>query len=404
MHIMIHRPGKLVVPVAALLFSALVPAAAQARQGTRSRPTLQEEEELPPILQDKQAEKASEGGSEFAEAKPAFDTVELTFNFYEQDDQGGNPRVDEKVQILQPMLLVAPSLSEDWKASLLLQGDVILADTQSGASSRGTEVNFGGGLNLTHLWSRQTTLSGGLTYFRESDYQSVGANLKWAYSTEDLNDTVAVGLTALIDKVWLEYFDGTNEGLGHRQTWSPGIGWMHVLGPGTVLTLNYDLTFQDGVLSQPIQSVFFGATEVREELPDSRTRHSLFGRVRHLLLEDLSAELGVGYYWDDWGARAYTAEVRLFWEAIPDTVILRPGFRYHSQDAVDYFIPEGATTITEYRTQDSDLGEFTSAIYSMRVSFLHAPLIGDELDIDISFADRSDGIGWYTVTVGFTWK
>jgi len=73
----------------------------------------------------------------YAPAKPAFDVVELSFNFYDQDDHGGNPNQEESVKILQPMLLVSSALAKDWILTMTLQGDVIMTDSSSGASGRG---------------------------------------------------------------------------------------------------------------------------------------------------------------------------------------------------------------------------------------------------------------------------
>jgi hypothetical protein len=147
-----------------------------------------------------------------------------------------------------------------------------------------------------------------------------------------------------------------------------------------------------------------GTTEVKESLPDSRVRHSLWGRVRHLLLDPLALEPGAGYYVDDWGARAWSLEVGLYWEAAPRSLILRPSVRFHSQEAVKYFVEGNPAAVPEYHTQDSDLGEFTTLVYGLKLTSLKSPLPGDELEVGLDIASRSDGISWFTISVNFAWK
>lgn len=383
----------------------------------------------PPLVQEVPEKSSLSDTGLYAPAKPAFDLVELSFNFYDQDDNGGNPNQEESVKILQPMLLVTTSLAKDWILTMTLQGDVIMSDSSSGASGRAaagtaapppgedaegagegkeglsiSEIQYAGTMGLSHRWSPWTTVGVAASYSQEENYGSLGATFRWVHELPDRNDTFSFRLTTLFDTVDLEYYDGTSGGEDERRTVSPGFGWTHVLTGRTLMTLNYDLTLQRGYLGTPSQSVVVGATETREELPDSRTRHSVHGRVRHLLFEPVAVEPGAGAYLDDWGARAYSVEFNLYWEAVARSLIVRPGFRFHSQSAVDFFVEEDATSAGRYHTQDSDLGEFTTRTVGLKLTFLKSPLAGDELEIGFDVASRSDGIDWFTVSVGFTWK
>ena len=364
----------------------------------------------------------------YAPTKPSFDVVELSLNFYDQDDNGGNPHQKESVKILQPMLLVGKALHPDWILTMTLQGDVIMGDASSGGSGRATagaapvgededeeggedgggtsvdEIQYAGSALLSWKATSRSTVGMGAYYSQEENYESVGMTLRGLFETMDRNDTFSFRLTGLFDKVELEYFDGTEGGEDDRRTFSPGLGWTHVLTGKALLTLNYDLTLQRGYLGTPAQSVVVGTTEVQENLPDSRIRHALHGRLRYLLLDTLAVEPGVGYYIDDWGASAYSMEVAFHWEAVANTLIVRPGYRFHSQTAIDYFVGEGETTLSEYHTQDSDLGEFTTSTFGLKFTFLKSPLPGDEFEIGFDVASRSDGIDWFTISVGFTWK
>lgn len=364
----------------------------------------------------------------YAPAKPMIGVVDVLLNFYDQSDSGGNPNQKEEVSIFQPMLLANFKLSEDWNVTLAMQSDFIMgrSDSASGASGRATagaapagggedegggdsegfgitEIQFGGSLSFDWAWSRQTHVGAGASFSKEDNYRSVGGFLKWSFETEDRNDAFGVRLTGLSDTVELDYFDGTNGGEDDRVTFSPGLGWTHVLGPDTLLTLSYDLTIQRGELGTPAQSVVTGGTEVREVLPDSRIRHSLHARVRHLLFDALAVEPGVSLYADTWGVRAIGLEMAFHWEAVPGSFFVRPSYRFHSQTEVDAFLEDG-DAIPEFRTQDSDLGAFTTNTFGLKLSFLDSPILGDEFEILAEYSDRSDGIEWFTITVGFRWK
>jgi hypothetical protein len=146
-------------------------------------------------------------------------------------------------------------------------------------------------------------------------------------------------------------------------------------------------------------------TEVREVLPDSRFRNSIFARIRHLLLEDLAVEPGVGIYFDDWGATAFNVELAAYWEAIPSTLIVRPWYRFHSQTEVDDFVSTSSATIPELRTQDSDLADFTSHTVGIKL-ILPAFLGGDarEFEIGVDYTMRSDDLDSMSLSAGWQWK
>ncbi|MBI2933707.1 MAG: hypothetical protein HYY16_18850 [Planctomycetes bacterium] len=53
--------------------------------------------------------------------------VRLAFNFYDQKDGGGNPRLREDMTVMEPMILISKTLSERWSGSLKAQADIITA-------------------------------------------------------------------------------------------------------------------------------------------------------------------------------------------------------------------------------------------------------------------------------------
>ena len=340
--------------------------------------------------------------------------VRFAFNFYSQKDGGGNPHLDEDMTVFEPQVLIGQTLSESWHGSLKLQGDIISAasvekgkrfpqGTQSGASG---DKFFGVEAAAFYAWSDQTTVGGGLSLSTEYDYTSVGAFIRWTHDTADKNDTFVARLSVFSDTLDLILFDGSEDGSDTRRSLSLGLGWTHVIGPRTLGTLNWDLTTQNGFLSTPYNSVVAAGTEVREVLPDSRFRNSIFGRIRHLLFEDLAIEPGAGVYFDDWGATAFNFEMSATWEALPGTMFVRTAYRFHSQTEVDDFVPDSAAIIPELRTQDSDLADFTSHTVGLKFIFPQAPFLGENHEVEAGFeyTMRSDDLDALGFTLGYQWR
>ena len=349
-----------------------------------------------------------------AEANSSKDFVRFAFNFYSQKDGGGNPHLDEDMTVLEPQILVGQRLSENWTGTLKLQSDIISAasvekgkrfppGTQSGASG---DKFLGVEAAAFYAWSDQTTVGGGLSLSTEYDYTSSGGFLRWTHDTDSRNDTFVVRLSAFFDTLDLIRFDGTEDGSDTRRSLSLGLGWTHVINPRTLATLNWDLTSQSGFLSTPYNSVVAAGTEVEEVLPNTRFRNSIFGRVRHLVFDDFAVEPGLGFYFDDWGATAFTTELNFAWEVLPGDLIVRTTYRYHNQTAVDDFVADTATVIPEIRTQDSDLADFTSHTFGLKFILPHPKFLGDNHEVEFGFdyTMRSDNLDAFSVTLGYQWR
>jgi hypothetical protein len=349
-----------------------------------------------------------------AQANTSKDFVRFAFNFYSQKDGGGNPHLDEEMTVFEPQILVGQRLSDHWTGTLKLQSDIISAasvekgkrfppGTQSGASG---DKFFGVEAAAFYAWSDQTQVGGGLSLSTEYDYSSAGGFFRWTHDTESRNDTFVARLSAFFDTLDLIIFDGSEDGSDTRRSLSLGLGWTHVLNTTTVATLNWDLTSQGGFLSTPYNSVVAAGTEVREVLPDTRFRNSLFGRVRHLLFDDLTVDPGLGFYFDDWGATAFTTELNVAWEALPGDLIIRSGYRFHRQTEVDDFTADSAASLPEFRTQDSDLADFTSHTFGIKFILPRAKFLGEnhELEFGFDYTTRSDNLDAFSVTLGYQWR
>ena len=355
-------------------------------------------------------------GEDPAERNTSEDYLRIQFNFYDQNDGGGNPNLDESMTILEPMVLFQSRVSEKWTINAMFMSDIISAASvksgegkrfpsgvQSGASG---DKYFALNIGAFYAWSDQVSVGGGISGAKEYEYSSLGAFLSTQYESADKNDTVTFKLSGYFDSLDLILFDGTEENSDSRQTAGVGLGWTHILGPETYMELNYDLTIQTGFLSTSYNSVVAAGSEVREILPDNRFRNALYGSLRHLVFDDLAIEPGAGFYLDDWGATAFHLNLTLFWEMVPGTVILEPHYRFHWQSEVDYFVSPQVSLIPEFRTQDPDLDQFSSHTLGLKTIFPDVPLMEKNTEIEIGFdyTIRSNNLDSFSVTFGFQWN
>jgi len=341
----------------------------------------------------------------------------IAFNFYDQKDHGGNPNKNDSIRVWEPVLLVVPSMSDKWTGKFKLQGDVIASSTvgtdatttASGAKRSPLlpgEAFFRTEAAAFYAWSDQLTVGGGLIYSTEPDYKSRGVYLQSTFDLPSHNDTFLLKATGFFDALDLNFFDDTSGGSDHRRTLALGPGWTHIFGPGTVGMINWDFTSQQGFLATPINSVKAAGTEVREILPDSRIRNAIHARVRQLMSPTWAVEPGIGYYHDSWGATAWNFEITSTWEARPAELYVEPSFRFHTQTAVDYFVPDSAASIPEFRTQDADLDKYMSGTFGLNFILPHTTWTGEysEFNFGADLTWRSDGLDSFTLTVGYMWK
>lgn len=381
-----------------------------------------------------------------AKADDSKDFLRLAMNFYDQQDGGGNPDVDEDMQVLEPQLLVGFAVTDRLSFTVKAHGGVVsAASTNSGARGRTSGTTGGGGgggggededededdgavsgasagggekegTSLAdgdpffgiepaafYAWSDAVGTGVGVTYGQEPSYRSIGGNARLVLTTPAKNDTFTIHGSATFDTVQVRRFDGTGAGDKSRNTFSGGVAWTHILTPKTVTSVSYDITWQHGLLSTPYNSVLVDGTEVTEELPGTRLRHALYGRLRHLLVGDLAVEPGVVLYADDWGVLAASPELRASWEIAPGVLILQPSYRFHWQREVDYFTGRSETSVPEYRTQDSDLSSFTSHSLGLKLVFPDITIFGasTELELGGDYTFRSTRLNGFSLTAGF---
>ncbi len=216
------------------------------------------------------------------------------------------------------------------------------------------------------------TSTTGAHFSREKDYQSLGANAKWSVDLFHRLSTVTVGGGFNHDDIFpvggvpVGLADGlvrAGSGNESKDVANGLIGLSRVLTRRWMVAVNASMMTERGYLTEPYKVVSLisadsGLTvgQLKENRPDSRLRRDVFASsVYHLTRDVLYSNYR--YYWDDWGVRSHTLDLKLRHELENDTYV-QPHVRMYLQSAADFFrfgIVEG-TALPRYATSDYRLG------------------------------------------------
>jgi hypothetical protein len=178
-------------------------------------------------------------------------------------------------------------------------------------------------------------------------------------SFADDNAVLSVSVNQVLD--WFDTFDihGNREARGFRSSTNANLGLSQLLSPDTVVSINYGVTVQSGILSNTWNAVPLPLRQLEQEaVPSQRQRHAFVGRLAEYLPWRGALRLFYRFYLDDWGLMAHTAEGELL-QRITPWLYLRGNYRYHWQSGVDFYT-QLANPSAQFRTADSDLAPFTA--------------------------------------------
>lgn len=348
-------------------------------------------------------------------------TWSAQLGFYDRSDSGGasgNPFLDESLTVIEPMLIFDHQVSEDFGYDVKFSYDKVSSasierlskfDAQSGASGD-DYVSLDAGFR--HRLTDQDNASWHLGLSSEYDYFSLGLGTGWSHSFDGRDAVLSLNLNGFYDQVKPIRFDGTQDANETRTSVAGTLGWYQVLSPKMHGEFGVTYSAQSGFLETAYNAVVVEdplappnphlanqakGFEFTEELPGSRGRLALFGRLRRMLSEHDAVELGTRIYDDSWGIGAYDVTPHYLHE-FQSGLLLDLKYRYYSQTAADAFA-EHFTTLPEYRTQDSDLGAFDSSLFGAHFQFgIGSPV----WDFGINYLSRSDGLDHMFLSIGWT--
>lgn len=166
----------------------------------------------------------------------------------------------------------------------------------------------------------------------------------------------------------------------NRNSYTLGLGFSQILHKKVQGSLSLDFVQQQGLLSTPFQRVYFAdiadsfidnfqLADTVEQLPDTRFKIAIGGRLHWYLSDRFVLRTFYRYYNDSWGIVSHTANFELPIK-LSDHFTIYPSYRYYQQSAADYFRPfETALSIEEFYTSDNDLSEYVANQLGLGVSY-----------------------------------
>ena len=258
----------------------------------------------------------------------------------------------------------------------------------------------------------------------EYDYTSLSIGANYLRESKDRNSAIAVSLQAFIDQ-WVLYYPrelrrrGPLVPTNKRQSYNAAVSWTQVLNRKMQFSLQLEGTYMNGLLSTPFHRVYFADQEEArvEQLPSTRLKLPVGLRLNTHVSEWLISRMYYRYYWDDWGVKGHTASIELPIK-INRFVAVFPYYRYHTQNAADYFLPiDQHVTSSQFYTSDFDLAALSSHSYGIGMSvspvdglaktklpFVNQSLMIKSVDLKVARYTRSTDLKSYIVSLGVSLK
>lgn len=363
-------------------------------------------------------------GSLLPEMEPGSKSVTFQVGFYNQPDGpgDGNPFLDEALTVIEPILIFDHDVSEDFGYSIDLNYDFVSSASidrlsnfpeQSGASS---DNYIGVDFSFRHRQENDDLFTWHAGYSVEYDYNSFGLGASYAWQPHGKDAILTLGLDGYYDDLLLiSGVDGTESGNAERLSLTFNADWYQILSPTLYGEFGASLAHQDGFLSTPYNFVVLegGTTApvppldngalgelVDEALPDSRTRLALYGRVRRQMTSGRAWELGGRLYGDSWDIYSVSLEPAYIHALFPE-LLMEVSYRLYTQTAAEDFEENLFLGNTEeFRTQDSDLGDFSSHTAGLALEWQRSKT--NTLRAGINYQLRSDGLDHFYGYIGWT--
>ncbi len=243
-------------------------------------------------------------------------------------------------------------------------------------------------------------LSPQFAYSSEHDYVSYGAGLNYALDLNEKNTTLNFGWSHDWDTVILAESPGFRDAR-RKDTDNFLVGVTQLLGPKTVLTVNFTFRNAHGYLDDPYRKVMFddyaalfGDPNTVGPFPERRPgdRESYIGYAsltQYVTPLHGSAEGAYRFYHDSFGIDAHTLE--LAWhQKIGRAVQVSPLFRYYQQSAASFYAthfagdptdPTFPTPIPAYFSADYRLSQMETFTYGVALT----ARVTDWLSLDAAY-------------------
>jgi hypothetical protein len=240
-------------------------------------------------------------------------------------------------------------------------------------------------LEWTAPFARRFTSTLGAHLSQEKDYRSIGGDGKLSVELMQRLVTVTVGGGYNRDRVFpvggtpVPLSDGSvllGTGANPKRVATGLIGISRVLTRRWMVGLDASRMDERGYLTEPykVVSLLDGDSglpvgELTDKRPDARRRTDLLASsVYHLATDVLYSSYR--YYWDDWGVRSHTLDLK-YRRELQQGSYLQPHVRLYTQTAADFFrfgLIRGSP-LPDYATSDYRLGPLRGATLGATYGF-----------------------------------
>lgn len=269
-------------------------------------------------------------------------------------------------------------------------GDVPLDDT-----FRDSRGNLS--INYEQPIGRFNKMIYGANVSAEHDFTSMGASATYLQDINQRNTTLSAGFSFEYDQITpeggipvplsemransLTQIRGAKDDT--RTLSEVMFGVTQVIDRYTLMQFNYGFAQSSGYHTDPykivsvldangdlIMSNGLNGTYLYENRPDSRTKQSLYAKVKRYVGGDV-ADISYRYMWDDWDVTSHTVDTHYRFN-LSDSWYIEPHVRYYQQTEADFYRYSLTNTeaTPEYVTGDYRLGNMTATTIGAKVGFM----------------------------------
>ncbi len=332
------------------------------------------------------------GQSSDYEMKGNNDEVEADFllSYYQQDGDNSPVTGGIGTESLQDAALIfnvnipldsTKSINVYLGADAYSSASTDMIDGQNNSSASSQDVRAYGTVSYAQKnLKRGETYGIRLGFSAEYDYTSFSGGLSYAKEFNEGNSEISLVGQAFIDQWSLIYpveLRRTVSLLSNkRQSYNLQATYSQVINQRMQLSLSAELIYMKGLLSTPFHRVYFSdqSSPDIERLPDTRLKIPIGVRFNYFPTDNLVLRSYYRFYTDDFGIQAHTLSLEAPIK-LSEAFTIFPFYRYHTQNASDYFAPYQQHLSTEtFYTSDYDL----AALQSHKIGFgvRYAPLYG----------------------------
>ncbi len=353
-------------------------------------------------------------------------SLEVQLGYYDRTDSPGkgNPFLNEEVTVIEPIVVFDYNVSDTFAYSGLLVYDNVSSASierlsnfpeQSGASG---DFYIGADFGLRWKTSEQTSIGARAGFSTEYDYQSIHLGGDYTWERRDKDAKLTFSLDSFLDTIEPIRWNGVTDPDEDRTSVAATVSWYQIFDKKTHGTLGATISSQSGFLSTPYNSVIFDDGSVNpnpdldnnaiggqafEVVPDNRLRTVIYGRARRLVAPGRAIELGGRFYSDDWGITGFDIMPRFIQSFNDGRNVLELRYRFYTQSEADFYQREifGATLPAE-RSQDSDLGDFSSN--TLGTTWTWNRSAGTRWTFSFDYSMRDDDLNNMYGLIGYRWS